>query len=78
MPTPQMSGDFDRAQALKQLRSFLGLASYNRRYVQNFAKVVHPLNSLLQKDITLEWTDECQAAWDAVIHDCTHARCVLP
>jgi len=36
--------------------------------------VVHPLNSLLQKDIKLEWTGECQAAWDAVIHAIAHTR----
>ena len=49
---------------LKSLRSFLGLASYYRRFVPNFSKVAHPLFLLTRKDTPFEWVDSCQLAFD--------------
>ena len=46
---------------VKRLRSFLGLASYYRRFVPNFAKVAH---ALTKKDMPLTWTPECQLVFE--------------
>lgn len=51
----------------KRLRSFLGLASYARKFIKGFAKEVQPLNRLLEDGVEFEWTDKCQQAWDLVI-----------
>jgi hypothetical protein len=40
----------------KQLKSFLGLASYYRRFVQGFSGTATPLYQLLQKDRDFVWT----------------------
>src|SRR3954468_19431702 len=37
-------------ESVKQVRSFLGLASYIRLFVENFSKVANPLTELLKKD----------------------------
>ena len=47
-----------------QLRSFLGMANYFRRFVKGYNNLVRPLNSLLRKTAEWEWTDSCQKAFD--------------
>ena len=53
-------------QSVSKLRSFLGLTSYFRRFIQAYANIVGPLNNLLRKDVPYEWTSACQQAFDGV------------
>ena len=48
--------DWTPPEMVKQVRSFLGLASYCRCFIENFSKVAKPLTELLKKDKKLEWT----------------------
>ena len=48
----------------QKLSRFLGLASYFRKFVRNFAEIAAPLFRLTQKDTKFEWTDEAQSAFD--------------
>ena len=45
-----------------EIRSFLGLAGYYRRYVEGFSRIALPLTRLTQKDIPFRWTEECSNA----------------
>ncbi|KAL5805446.1 hypothetical protein ACOSQ4_028179 [Xanthoceras sorbifolium] len=47
-----------------EVRSFLGLAGYYRRFVKGFSSIASPLTKLLHKNVRFEWTDRCQAAFD--------------
>ncbi|OWY97560.1 LOW QUALITY PROTEIN: reverse transcriptase [Phytophthora megakarya] len=51
---------------MKELRQFLGLATYLCKYVDNHAGKIRPLSQLLKKEAAWEWTAECQQAFDAV------------
>ncbi|KAG8487500.1 hypothetical protein CXB51_018708 [Gossypium anomalum] len=49
---------------VSEVRSFLGLAGYYRRFVQGFSMIASPMTRLLQKDVKFEWTDECQQSFN--------------
>ncbi|KAI4901978.1 hypothetical protein NFI96_025061 [Prochilodus magdalenae] len=48
---------------VSELRSFLGLASYYRRFVQGFADIAAPLHRLTEKGAPFQWTDEADKAF---------------
>ena len=47
-----------------EVRSFLGLAGYYRRYVKGFAAIAAPLHALTRKEAVFHWSEDCQAAFD--------------
>ena len=47
-----------------EVRSFLGLAGYYRRYVKGFASIATPLHALTRRDVLFHWSEDCQAAFD--------------
>ena len=54
---------WSRPTSQKGVRSFLGLANYYRRFIKNFSKIAKPMSDLLKKNLTLEWTDSCEQAF---------------
>ncbi|GBG79704.1 hypothetical protein CBR_g29968 [Chara braunii] len=52
--------------SLMQVRAFLGLASYYRRFIKGFATISRPLTNLLRKEQPLHWDDECDQAFGAL------------
>eukprot|EP00624_Nannochloropsis_granulata_P001058 evm.model.NODE_1477_length_24586_cov_22.484747.9 len=58
--------NFPRPLNLHELRSFLSLASYYRRFIQGFSTLAGPLNELLQKKARWQWGDEHEQAFLAL------------
>ncbi|KAJ9527210.1 hypothetical protein QJQ45_025469 [Haematococcus lacustris] len=55
------------------IRSFVGLATYFRMFIQGFAKLVEPLTNLTKKDVTWCWDDKCEEAFQGVKHALSNA-----
>ena len=47
-----------------KVRQFLGLASYYRRFIPDFAKIAHPMHALTKKNAVFEWTADCGVAFN--------------
>jgi hypothetical protein len=46
-----------------EVRSFMGLAGYYRRFVEGFSKIAKPITTLQRKGVRYEWTEECDSAF---------------
>jgi transposase InsO family protein len=58
--------NYPTPRSVKQLRSFLGLMSYYRRFVPNFSRLAAPLHKLLKKDVAYEWSGEHEQAFQTL------------
>ena len=65
LPNPkntQKIKDWPAPKNQREVRAFLGLANYYRRFVKDFSRIARPMTQLLTKDQVFQWTDECQQA----------------
>jgi hypothetical protein len=50
--------------SVDDIRSFLGLAGYYRRFIKGFSKISNPMTELLEKDKKFEWTSAYEASFE--------------
>ena len=50
-------------QNVSEVRSFIGLCSYYRKFIKGFADIARPLHRLTEVDRPFIWTSECQSAF---------------
>ena len=65
--------EFPVPQSLQEVRRFLGLSSYYRRFIPRFAKVAQPLHQLTRKGAEFVWSDECHSAFETLKQKLTSA-----
>ncbi len=59
--------DWEPPRSIPALRLFLGLASYYRKFIKNFAKIATSLTNLLKKSSgTYEWDEACNEAFETL------------
>jgi hypothetical protein len=51
-----------------EIWSFLGLAGYYHRFINDFSKIAKPMMKLLEKNKAFEWTSECQPSFEEDRH----------
>jgi hypothetical protein len=55
--------DWKPPTTMSEVRSFLGLAGYYRRFIPNFSKITKPITELLKKENKYVWSDACDEAF---------------
>jgi hypothetical protein len=68
--------DFPIPKKIKDVRSFLGLASYYRRFIPNFARIARPLHNLLKTETKSNWSDEATQAF-VTLKECLTSEPIL-
>ena len=59
-----------------EVRSFLGLAGYYRKFVERFSKIATPLTKLIRKEEKFIWSEACQNSFDELKQRLTTAPVV--
>jgi hypothetical protein len=59
--------DWEPPKSISALRSFLGLASYYRKFIKDFVKIATPLTNLLKKSVVIyKWEEACDKAFETL------------
>ena len=58
--------DWHPPRTVKQVRSFLGMATYYSRFIKNYAEISRPLQNLNKKNTKFKWTEEEQRAFETI------------
>ena len=48
----------------KEIKQFLGLVGYYRKFIPRFADIARPMTNLTKQDVPFEWTVQCQASFE--------------
>ena len=54
---------WERPKSVFEIRNFLGLAGYYRRFIEDFSPIVAPMTRLTWKEVKFEWNDQSEKAF---------------
>jgi hypothetical protein len=55
--------NWQRPTNVSEIRSFLGLAGYYRRFIEGFSKIARPMTELLKKEKKFAWMENCERSF---------------
>ena len=69
--------DWRQPRNVFEVRSFLGLAGYYRRFVRDFARIASPMTRLTQKGEKFVWAEDCELAFQELKRRLTSAPVLI-
>ena len=51
---------------VKEIRGFLGMAGYYRRFIEGFSKIAVPMTKLLRKNVLFVWDGKCEQSFQTL------------
>ena len=54
---------WERPKSVFEIRSFLGLVGYYRRFIEDFSRLIAPMTRLTRKEVKFDWDDRCEEAF---------------
>ena len=57
---------WERPKLVFEIRIFLGLAGYYRRFIEDFSQLAAPMTRLTRKKVNFEWNDLCKKAFQTL------------
>ena len=52
-----------RPKSVFEIRSFLGLIGYYKRFIEDFSRLAAPMTRLTRKEVKFDWDDRCEEAF---------------
>ena len=68
---------WERPKSAFEIRSFLGLAGYYRRFIEDFSRIVAPMTRLTRKEVKFDWDDRCEEAFQDLKRRLTSAPILI-
>ena len=65
--------DWKPPTTIHQIRIFLGLIGYYRRFIPDFSRIAKPMTELLKKGVKFVWDDKCEKAFHTLREQLTTA-----
>ena len=68
---------WERPKSVFEIRSFLGLVGYYRRFIEDFSRLTVPMTRLTRKGVKFEWNDLCEKAFQELKRRLTSAPIMI-
>ena len=68
---------WERPKSVFEIRSFLGLAGYYRRFIEDFSIIAAPMTRLTRKEVKFDWDDRCEEAFQELKRKLTSALILI-
>ena len=68
---------WERPESFFEICSFLRLAGYNRRFIEDFSRLAAPMTKLTRKEVWFEWNDSCEKVFQELKKRLTSAPILI-
>ena len=68
---------WERPKSVFEIRSFLGLAGYYMRFIEDFSRLATPMMRLTRKEVKFDWDDRCEEAFQELKRRLTTAPILI-